>query len=148
MKLLKAISLFAILASISGCALLGMSINDLQDEKVKFSKVFDKDAAYCFDRTIEALDKWEAHVFQRSDIFDKNNKRCIVATNLNKVFNSCINTTEVGIFFNKASDGSTQVEVASLNHQLAQFVSENLFKYIEDPKAKTCPIIKEKIFEF
>lgn len=151
MKLLKSITLFAILAYLSGCAMsdvnhycgvaLGTSVSALEKEKVRYSKVFDKDVPYCYAKTLEALKKWDAHAF----IAKKG--QYIVATRLNKVFNSCGDTTETGIFFKETGPNKTQIEVVSLNYYLGAFVAENLFKYIENPEAPTCPLIKEKQFK-
>ena len=144
MKMLKIAALFAILFYISGCAALkvslGTSIRALEEEKTRQSKVFDKDVTYCYKTTLEALKKWQANAFIVSE------NRYIIATRLDNIFKSCIDTTEVGIFFKTLETNKTQVDVSSLNYQLGQFVADNLFKYIENPEAPTCPILKEKPF--
>jgi len=146
MKTLKALAVFAILVCICGCSVfekaVGTSTEALVDEKVRHTKIFDKDISYCYEKSIDALKKWQANAFSVSE------NDHIIATRLDKVFNSCIDTTEVGIFFIKLEGGKTQVEVSSLNYQLGQFVAENLFKYIENPDAPTCPtIVKGKTFK-
>ena len=48
-----------------------------------------------------------------------------------KVFRSCINTTELGIFFTETEPHKTEVKVTSLNYNLSQFIAPKLFNYIE-----------------
>jgi len=140
MKILKFLLMFAIIFSVAGCAitnsLLGTSTQALEQLKVRHSKIFDKDAGYCYQKSLDVLKKWNADVFQTKT------GTYIIAMKLDNVFNSCINTTEVGIFFKESEPGKTQVDVASLNYSLSQFVADNLFKYIENPEAPTCPILK------
>jgi hypothetical protein len=147
MKLLKYFALFAVIICVSGCTMknfnhycrvaLGTSTSALENEKVRYSKIFDKDIAYCYKETLEALKKWGAVVFLQRD------KDCIIAVKLDRIFNSCIDTTEVGIFFKEIGPDKTQVDVTSLNYQLGQFVSENLFKFIENPATPALPILKD-----
>ena len=57
MNTLRIKSIIAVMAivSISGCSilsLLGASIRDLQNQKVKYNKTFDKDMPYCYKNTV------------------------------------------------------------------------------------------------
>jgi len=145
MKILKTFGISIILISLAGCAVLnlvvGTSTCALEHEKIRSSKVFDKDIGYCYQASFNALKKWNVNLFQTK----KNSY--IIATNLYNIFDSCIDTTEVGIFFKKLEPDKTQIGVASLNHQLGQFIADNLFKYIENPETPLPPVVRNKPFK-
>ena len=125
-----------VITSFTGCALFGSDARGLRAIKEAHTKVFDKDAASCYELTAKALSKWKASIFQQS----KNDY--IVAMEFESVFKNCIDTTELGIFFTPLEKSSltgftqtapnkTEVKVTSLNYNLSRFISHNLFNYIE-----------------
>jgi len=100
-------------------------VQGLDSIKEAHTKVFDKDISRCYELTAQALKKWNASVFQEyKDGY-------IVAMELEGVFNSCINTTELGIFFTETEPHKTEVKVTSLNYRLSEFIAPYLFNYIE-----------------
>ena len=124
-SLLKFTAVFAIAALLSGCALFGSDLNSLYNIKEEHVKVFDKGISSCYDLSLSALSQWKAVVFQQyKDDY-------IVAMNLEGAFKSCINTTEVGIFFTEISAQKTEIKITSLNHNLSQTIAEKLFFFIE-----------------
>ncbi|MFA5143471.1 MAG: hypothetical protein WC522_04815 [Candidatus Omnitrophota bacterium] len=133
--LIKVTALFIIAASLAGCALFLADVPALWKIKEARIQVFDKEVADCYDLTINALAEWKAVVFQqRVDDY-------IVAMRFEDIFKSCVNTTEVGIFFTQTAPHKTEVKVTSLNYNLSQAVSLKLFDYIardgkEPPKAE------------
>jgi hypothetical protein len=129
MKYLKLMIVIVSFICISGCAMLGITQWQLQHEKVKYSKSFEKDAQYCYQATKDALAKWNALVWYEQE------GAYIIAMNFDKIYKNCIDTTELGIFFKEEALKKTQVEVSSMNHHLSQYVSEKLFRYISNPQA-------------
>lgn len=112
---------------ISGCAALNFATLAPQKGAGYHSKIFNKDITYCRDNTMKALEKWSANVYKEGG------EKYIVAEGFNHVFKSCIDTTQVDIFFNESGPGKTEVGVSSLNYQLSAFVAEKLFTSIENP---------------
>ena len=126
MKILKNLVIFVSILCLSGCAIIiGTSVQSLEKEKVRYSKIFEKDPSYCYAKVAEALKKWDA------DIFQQKKESYIIAMRLDRSFKSCTDTTELGIFFKTPQPQKTQVEVVSLNHWLSKAVAEKLFEYIE-----------------
>ncbi len=124
-KLISIIACLAVIVSFSGCAILGSDVRGLRDIKEAHAKVFDKDIAQCYDLTLKALSKWKASVFQ------ERKRDYIVAMEFESVFNSCINTMELGIFFTETAPHRTEVKVTSLSSNLSGFIAPSLFAYIE-----------------
>ena len=125
MTLIKIIVIFAVIAPLSGCALFGSDVQGLSEIKEAYTRTFDKNASTCYELTTKALAKWKTVVFQQ------NKDDYIVAIEFEKVFRSCINTTELGIFFTETGPNKTEVKVTSLNYNLSQFIAPYLFNYIE-----------------
>lgn len=128
MKYLKLIVIIVIAGAISGCAMMGITQWQLQHQKVKYSKSFDKDVRYCYKTTKDFLDKWKAYVW-----YEQENSYLIVIK-LNKIYKGCIDTTELGIFFTEEGPQKTQIEVSSGNYNLSKYVSEKLSEYIANPQ--------------
>ncbi|MDD5136360.1 MAG: hypothetical protein PHN63_03305 [Candidatus Omnitrophica bacterium] len=117
--------LFMAAVFLSGCALFLSDVQRLWEIKEAHTKVFDKDVADCYDMTLSALAKWGAIAFQqRQDDY-------IVGMQFENIFKSCIDTTEVGIFFTQTDPHKTEVKVTSLNYNLSRAISQKLFEYIE-----------------
>lgn len=123
--LIKIFTISSLAAIFAGCAVFGADVQRLNEIEGAQTKIFDKDISRCYELTAEALKKWNAIKFQES------RDGYIVAMELEGVFHSCINTTELGIFFTETEPHKTEVKVASLNQRLSQFIAPELFKYIE-----------------
>ena len=135
---IKAVIISVLILSLSGCAFLGASIQTLRQEKIKYSKVLDKDVNYCYKNTLDVLVTWQAVIYEKKD------RQYIAASSFNKVFNNCIDTTEVAFFFKEAETGKTEIEVSSLNHRLSEFAAQKLFEHLGNPNAPPLPIVSEK----
>ena len=142
---IKALIISLLILSLPGCALLGATcaflgtpIKTLQQEKIKYTKVVDKDIDYCYKNTLDLLKDWKAVVY------DKKDKLYIAAICFNKVFNNCIDTTEVAFFFKEIEANKTEIEVSSLNHRLSNFASQKLFEHLGNPNAPPVPFIADK----
>ena len=123
--LIKIFTISLLGALLAGCAVFGSDVQGLSEIKDAHTQVFDKDLSRCYELTAQALKKWNAVIFQEyKDGY-------IVATELEGVFRSCINTTELGIFFNETAPHKTEVKVTSLNYSLSRFIAPKLFDYIE-----------------
>jgi len=123
---IKILALAALVAFLPGCAVLfGTDVRGLSEVKEEHVKVFDKDVSYCYERTRFILTKWGAVAY------DKIRGEYIVAMKLDRVFPSCIDTTELGIFFTEIEPHKTEVKVTSLNYNLSKAVSRKLFYYLE-----------------
>lgn len=123
--LTKIIVTLCVAASLSGCALMISDVQGLYDIKEAHIRVFDKSISRCYQLTHGALKTWQAVAYHQS-VDDY-----IVAMELEKAFKSCINTTELGIFFTEISPGKTEVKVTSLNYNLSRSIAVKLFEYIE-----------------
>ncbi len=110
---------------VAGCAFLGSDVKGMREIKDAYARQFDKDIPACYKFTTMALYQWNAIIFQQ------NKNDYIIAMKLDSVFNSCIDTTELGILFMKTASGKTEVRVASLNKDLERFIAPRLFAYIE-----------------
>jgi hypothetical protein len=124
-KLLKIFMVAVLAASFSGCAVMSCDVKGLREIKEANAKVFDKDISRCYNMALEALQKWNAVAFKQS----KNDY--IVALKLDKAFRSCIDTTELGIFFTETAPGKTAIKITSLNYNLSQYIAQKMFRYIE-----------------
>ena len=123
--LIKIIVISVLIMPFAGCALITCDVQGLRDMKEAHAKVFDKDLSSCYALTVKALSGWKAVIFKnRQDDY-------IVAMEFEKVFRSCINTTELGIFFTQTAPNKTEVKVTSMNYNLSEFIARKLFTYIE-----------------
>lgn len=139
--LLKILTIFLLAAALSGCTALtivGVSRQALQKEKIKFSKTFDKDISYCYENTLKILDSWEVTIYEKKD------RRYILALRFDAVFANCIDTTEAGIFFKEPAPNKTEIEVSSFNHNLSWLIGEKLSEYLENPNQPPPPIRSRK----
>ena len=123
--LIKIFAISSLGALLAGCAVFGSDVQGLYNVKEAHTKVFDKSISRCYKLTTQALKKWGAVRFQKSK------DDYIVAMEFEKVFRSCIDTTELGIFFTETGPHKTEVRVTSLNYNLSELISQKLFEYIE-----------------
>lgn len=134
--------LFVVLALVflAGCSsaqmrkeFMSMSPSDVTGARNKYTKVLNMSAADCLDKTRAILKGMGTTIVK----YDKNNY-FIAADQFEVFFQSCINTTEVGIVFKELEANKTQVEVASDSPNLAESVALELFTKLEnkDPAVK------------
>ena len=122
-----------LLGAFSGCAsfqekakkVWGSSIAHLQQARAQGkSESFALSLAECFSRTEKILGARKAKVYLR----DKD-KRYLAAMN----FSGYVDTTQVGVFFEKQENGDTRIEVASMNTLLTEEVARFLFEELNKP---------------
>lgn len=127
MKPMKIVNLFFIFVLCSGCASLnetgkkiwGSSITHFEKARsTAKSSTFALPLDQCFLKVEKILEEKGALVYLRD-----RDKKYLAAMN----FKGYVDTTEVGIFFTKVNDGSTQVEVASMSPRLADEVANIVF---------------------
>ena len=106
--------------------LVGVGTRCFREQGKVYSKVFDTDFFSCYAQITQRLKEMGASPYRGS-----RKKGFLVAANFTKVFPQCSESTEVAIFFTELESLKTQVEVASLNYSLAEFIALELFY---DPK--------------
>ncbi len=123
---MKWISVVLILA-LCGCSakqlrqeFMGYSMNDVKSSKNKHVQNFDMSSADCIAKIKDVLKDMEAIVRE-----DKRNQY-ILADNFQGVFRSTIDTTQVGILVVSTGESKCQVEIASGNIDLAEFVAKEI----------------------
>jgi len=104
-----------------------MSAEDVEKAEKKYAKTFDLDAAYCYEKALEAVGGMKAHAIRQ-----KPEKYFIVANKFDKAYTLCVDTTALGILIVPLEDNKSSIEVASGNYGLAEFVSENIFGKLEE----------------
>ena len=142
---LKIFIIFLLAAFLSGCTALtivGVSRQALEKEKIKYSKVFDKDISYCYENILKTLASWKVAIYEKKE------KRYILALHFDTVFANCIDTTEVGIFFKELEPNKTEIEVSSFNYNLSNFVVEKLSEYLENPSLPPPRILSIKKYRY
>jgi|GEM_PF-1280359 len=116
-----------LLVSLCGCSaaqvrqeFVGYSMDDVKNSKNKQVQTFDMTAPDCIAKIKDVLNDMEATIRE-----DKEH-RYIVADNFQKVFRSTIDTTQVGILVTPILEGKCQVEIASGNIDLAEYVAKEI----------------------
>ena len=112
-----------------GRVLFGMSVEDVENAKVKHVKTFELEPSLCYDNVLKILKKMKARVGR-----EKRKQGFIVAHGFDKVYEFCIGTTAVGILIKAAEGGKSEVEIASQNYALAKFVSAEIFEKLAPAK--------------
>jgi len=126
---MKRFLILLLLVSLCGCsmaqirkAFLGMSAQDVENAKKKYTKIFDLDADYCYDKTLELITDMQAR------LLGKNRESYFFTANrFDRAYPLCIDTTALGVLIVPLEPGKSSVEVASGNYDLARFVSEKLY---------------------
>ena len=132
----KTIILFLSLFCLSSCAILdiparvaGVSIAKFENEKNgRFEKEFTLGKKEWFDKSIAILKELRARVTHKSY-----KKGYIIAFDLSKYFDYCLDSTEAGIFIEELED-KIKVSIICNNSLLAKNFSD---KYFEALNAKT-----------
>jgi hypothetical protein len=88
----------------------------------RYIKTFDLPYPACFEKAQAALKGMGGSIRYKS-----RKKREILAWYFDKVYQRCIDTTKVGVYFKEITPGRTEVHVACGNYGLARFVADKLF---------------------
>jgi len=120
---------FFLLTSFSGCArILGTYVSQPQPgQEGRYSQEFDLTVEDAYQKVKVVLKELDAYLF-----VDNSKKPFISAMRFDKSFVNCIDTTEVGIFFESESDNKTKVDVACGNVRLAKFVADKIFSALSN----------------
>ena len=124
---MKRIFLFFLLIFIS-CSplelsrLFGAGLKPFREKGKIYTKAFDRDLPSCYAEIIQKLKAMEVSSYRGSQ-----REGFLVARHFVKVFPQCSASTEVAIFFTELESSKTQVEIASLNYSLAEFIASELF---------------------
>jgi len=109
--------------------LWGSSIRVLQQERDgKFAKEFRCARDECFEAVFAMTDSYREHEANKNQdrllrhMFDRDKGYIVVMR-----VPGAVDTTEVGIFFDRLRGGSTSVEISSLSARAKQKVSEMVF---------------------
>ena len=125
--------IFLIIFFCIGCSpleisrLIGVGTKPFREQGKVYTKIVDKEHLAIYDDVIRLLIQLNASIYRT----DKK-KSFIVAINFNDSFKQSSGSTEVAIFFNTIDGNKTQIEVSSLNHLLAEFVSMKLFAELDN----------------
>jgi hypothetical protein len=107
-----------------GRRIAGTSIQALEEEeKGRFSGIALAGFEESYDAVFTVLEDQGFYIY-----LDSPGKGYLTAMWFDQVFPRCIDTTEVGFFFNEESPGRTKIDVVSLNSDLARFVAELVFE--------------------
>lgn len=106
--------------------LMGTGTRPFREQGKVYSKVFYKNSLDAYNKTVEILKDLGAH-FQRGE----QSKGFFIVDHLDSSYRFCASSTEVAVFFKETGENKTQIEVASLNHSLAEYASEQVFNGLE-----------------
>lgn len=106
--------------------LFGVGLRPFRERGMVYAQTFDQDLSSCYEKINKKLRKVGASFYRGSQ-----KQGFLVVTNFTKVFPQSSASTEVAIFFTEIENLKVQVEVASLNYSLAEFISSEIFNYLE-----------------
>ncbi|MDP8235607.1 MAG: hypothetical protein P9M08_04430 [Candidatus Erginobacter occultus] len=105
----------------------GTSIQSLEEEEEgRYAGLVEAGFEESYEVLYDVL--WEKEVYI---YLDSHRRRYLVAMGFDRLFPRCIDTTEVGFFFQEEEPGLTRLEVVSLNRELALSVAEMVFEEID-----------------
>ncbi|MCF7874937.1 MAG: hypothetical protein K9L87_03420 [Candidatus Omnitrophica bacterium] len=122
-----------VLSSFLGCfpyetaRLAGIGVKPFKTKGKIYSQNFKKDIIKCYHQTEEIIKELGANLYRGSS-----RKSFIVSFGYSEVFPSANHSTEVAIFFNWLDVNKTEVQISSLNYNLAKFVSKKIFSSLQD----------------
>lgn len=96
--------------------------SDVETSEQKYTKMFSLSKQECFSKILSSLEGMDAYI-----VYKNLKKGFIVGSEFKKVFQHCINTSEVGILIKDNFDGTVTVEAASGNYKLGKFVADEVF---------------------
>ena len=86
------------------------------------SRTYDKPYWDCVRSAIDIIGKKKWVMFKKDEI-----KGCLVVMGVK----GCVNTTEIGVFFEELSDNQTRIEVSSLSTNAKRKVAQGLFHALD-----------------
>lgn len=89
----------------------------------RYIKTFDAPYGVSFDKIEAALKDMNVPVRYKSK-----KEKVILAWYFDKIYDKCIDTTKVSVYFKEITPDKTEIHVACGNYGLAKFASEELFK--------------------
>lgn len=132
---MKKLTVLLLILFLSGCSLaqlrqefIGLSIADVKNSKFRQTQQYQISADDCVAKIKETLIEMKAIVRENKK------EKFIVADNFQKVFRSSIDTTQVGILVTAWEVNKSQVDVASDNADLANFVSKKISEKLKPGK--------------
>jgi len=118
---------------LSGCSIseirrsfTGMMLQDFKQIDKKYSETFEKDKKTAYDE-IMAFAKGQSIGVSRDDF----QSGYVTLYGFGEMYGACIDTTEVGIFFEEHEAGKTVITIASYNSRLARNVSTIFFNMLK-----------------
>jgi len=130
MKIIYLILFFLLLFIIScspvemGRRVIGTSIQALEEEeKGRFSGIALADFDETYDAVFAVLEDQGLYIY-----LDSRGSGYLTAMWFDRRFARCLDTTEVGFFFEEETPGRTRIDVVSLNSDLARFAAELVFE--------------------
>lgn len=121
-----------VMALLSGCCSLknlpdyiaGTYVNQPEEGTPgRYIKAVDLPYPASFERAEKALEEMGASIRYKNK-----KKHTILAWYFDKMYDKCIDTTKVGVYFKELSPEKTQIDVACGNYGLAEFVAAGLFE--------------------
>lgn len=109
--------------------LFGVGLKPFREKGKIYAQTFDTDLPFCYAEIIQKLKAMEVSSYRGSQ-----REGFLVIKNFVKIFPQCSASTEVAIFFTQLESFKTQVEIASLNYSLAEFIASELFNDLEKEK--------------
>ncbi|GEM_PF-1062126 len=107
-----------------GRRVLGTSIQALEEEeKGRFSGIALAGVDESYDAVFAVLEDQGLYIY-----LDSPEKGYLTAMWFDQLFPRCIDTTEVGFFFEEEGPGRTKIDVVSLNSTLARSAAELIFE--------------------
>jgi len=139
MKRLTAILVTLVMASgLFGCSIAsireevtGLTVGDVERAKKKFTKVIPIDAVTCVEKTGGVIICNMNALLTGTLVNNTTDSFYLRAARFDKFYSNCVNTTDVGILIKPAGPGKSLVEVFSENSFLAEAVSIELFRLLE-----------------
>jgi len=135
MKMYKIIPILVCALFFSGCAgllnipdyIAGTYVNQPAEGTAgRYSKNFDLPYPVLFEKTEEALKDMGVSIRYKN-----RKKHTIMAWYFDAIYDNCIDTTKVSVFFKEIEQNKTKVDVACGNYGLAKFASSRLFDSLE-----------------
>jgi len=135
MKMYKIIPILVCALFFSGCVglqnipdyIAGTYVNQPAEGTAgRYSKNFDLPYPVLFEKTEKALKDMGVSIRYKNE-----KKRTIMAWYFDDIYDNCIDTTKVSVFFKEIEQDKTKVDVACGNYGLAKFASSRLFKSLE-----------------
>ena len=99
----------------------------------RYIKVFNGSYDDCYEEVQNILNEMDVPIRYKNK-----KKHTIMAWYFDEIFDNCIDTTKVSIFFKEATPEKTRIDIACGNYGLAKFASDKIFSRLE----KKIPALK------